>query len=106
MKIARQIRQGDVLLTPVQSIPSQAQEMSIPERLVLAEGEATGHAHAIQATPRQLEAYRDRSLLYLEVKEPVTLRHEEHAPLRVEPGTYVVVRQREIWQDEWRQVMD
>lgn len=42
------IRQGDVLLTPVQSLPAGCVEVpNDRNRIVLAYGEVTGHAHAI-----------------------------------------------------------
>ena len=63
-------------------------------RIVLAYGEATGHAHAI--------ADADAELIELETGERflvtargVSLRHEEHAAVELPPGSYRVVRQRE-----------
>ena len=41
------VRQGDVLLVAVEAVPDDAVEQPRQGRLVLAEGEATGHAHAI-----------------------------------------------------------
>ncbi len=42
------IRQGDVLLVPVKSLPIGAKEIPLDKgRIVLAYGEVTGHAHAI-----------------------------------------------------------
>jgi hypothetical protein len=64
--------------------------------LVLAVGEATGHAHAIR--DRGAELYRTRSgrrFLQVLADSGVTLSHEEHAPILVPKGLYEVVRQRE-----------
>lgn len=105
-KIENQCRQGDVLLQPVAEIPSVAKAIPTPNRLVLAEGEATGHAHAM--TPRQsdLSVYADGPQLFLEIRRPTALRHEEHAEILVQPGLYRVIRQVESWLDEVRQVAD
>ena len=40
-------RQGDVLLAPIPALPVDAVSVPRKGRIVLAEGEATGHAHAI-----------------------------------------------------------
>lgn len=91
---ATQVRQGDVLLVPVDEIPSQARPVArMGGRAVLAEGEATGHAHAIRSPGASL--LEDGEERYLHVRGPVTLGHEEHAPIVVVPGTYRVVIQRE-----------
>lgn len=97
------IRQGDVILVPVTALPAGA--APLPDeghRIVLMHGEATGHAHAIydhvespEAVVRkairraQLYALADGTR-YLEVTEPVTLRHEEHTAHQIPPGLYEV----------------
>lgn len=104
-KISKQYRQGDVLLTPAE-IPASAKPSKEKERIILAEGEATGHCHAIDFNPKQMDVFADGPQLYLRVNEPVSLTHQEHAAAVVEPGDYVVVRQVEVWLDEVRQVAD
>ena len=48
MKKSTTIRQGDVLLVPVASLPAGCVEVPNDKgRIVLAYGEVTGHAHAI-----------------------------------------------------------
>jgi hypothetical protein len=90
-----QLRQGDVLLVPTDDdLPAEAR--SLPRaggRVVLAEGEATGHAHAIRGAGAALLADGDDR--WLRVTAPVTLDHEEHAAIPVGPGLYRVVIQRE-----------
>lgn len=105
-RIQKQIRQGDVLLNPIATIPASAVLAKTTKRVVLAEGEVTGHAHAIDYKPKQMKVFTDGQQLYLRVNSPVVLRHEEHAPATVEPGDYIVVRQTEVWLDEVRQVAD
>lgn len=90
-----QLRQGDVLLVrEYRDVPDGARPLPrTGGRVVLAEGEVTGHAHAIRsAGAALLEAGEER---YLRVTSPVTLDHEEHAPIAVQPGIYRVVIQRE-----------
>ncbi len=103
-------RQGDVLLVPVAEVPEQAKPVARENgRVVLAWGEVTGHAHAIRAAEAHLlEAGRER---YLRVAEPVTLDHEEHAQITLEPGVYHVVIQREyvpaeVGSPQFRRVVD
>ena len=99
-------RQGDVLIRRVAEIP----EGTVPVkrdagRVVLAYGEVTGHAHAMtDGGVELLEAHPGR---YLRVTAASDLRHEEHATIRVDPGVYEVVIQREYDDvEEWRQVAD
>ncbi len=112
------IRQGDVLLIPVdpdvgtngEGPEERHVQRRVDGRVVLAEGEATGHAHAVLDEHAHLEVQHfgesravwlnrrvwdeSRTLLVVE-GEAATLVHEEHAPLTVPPGSYLVRRQRE-----------
>ena len=100
-------------------------------RIILAHGEVTGHCHeviaadpAIAVPPAQFFEEPDgtRTLLVL---EPCVLRHQEHAPIALDPtkpeqyrqgdvllqptapGSWRVIRQAE-WPgpEGWRQVVD
>ena len=103
-------RQGDVLLVPVDEVPERAKPVARDGgRVVLAWGEVTGHAHAIRAAAAQLVAVDEER--FLRVGAPVTLDHEEHAQITVEPGVYRVVIQREyvpseITSQQFRRVVD
>ena len=90
------VRQGDILLMPVNALPSSAQPVSADSsgRIVLAHGEATGHAHAFKARSVWMLRAPDATM-FLRVTKAAWLRHEEHAPILVRPGQYRVVRQRE-----------
>lgn len=105
-KIANQYRQGDVLVTPIANIPSTAKSVRCKRRIVLAEGEATGHCHSIDYSPKQMEVFVDGQQLYLKVNEPTVLKHQEHAAATITPGNYIVLRQTEVWLDEARNVRD
>jgi hypothetical protein len=93
------LRQGDVLLVPVEAVPFVGRgAVEEGPRLVLARGEATGHAHVVLGRAKLLRPRRPRATrarTFLLVEEPATLVHEEHDPVPVAPGAYEVRRQRE-----------
>src|SRR4051812_2964926 len=103
-----QFRQGDVLLRAVQMMPEQVFPVpSRGDRVVLAEGELTGHAHAFAAAEARLFREEESERLFLAVgKDGATLRHEEHAPIPVPRGYCEVLRQREYTPGKVRPVAD
>src|SRR6185312_15572 len=95
-----QYRQGDVLLIKLTETEADAlrlRERAGPTkgRLILAHGEATGHTHSIDGATASLHELRFGER-YLTVWAPTELTHEEHAPIRLDPGFYRVIRQREF----------
>ena len=90
------LRQGDVLLVPVDRVPDDALVVELGSRIVLAEGEATGHAHAVVGERVEL-VEADDGTLYVEVvgAAPAELVHEEHDTIPLLPGAFEVRRQRE-----------
>jgi hypothetical protein len=96
----RPIRQGDVILLPVQ----QSQGQKLPH-LTLAEGEVTGHKHRISQGEAQL--YEQAGTLYLCVlSETALLTHEEHQAIQIPQGSWMVRIQREYEPQGWRYVAD
>jgi hypothetical protein len=99
-----QFRQGDVFLELVEDVESvELGEKVAPDdgAVVLAYGEATGHSHQIRDEGATLFFGKDKAAnadRFLRVLQPVSLRHEEHAPIDLVPGLYRIRRQRE-WQD-------
>lgn len=94
------IRQGDVILLPVQQVEGQ----KIPH-LTLAEGEVTGHKHRI--TEGKAELSENDSTLYLRViSESALLAHEEHKAISIPQGDWIVKIQREYEPEGWRYVAD
>lgn len=86
-------RHGDILIAPVATIPDGCRKRS---DLVLARGEATGHAHRIE-TKAAAELYELGSDLFLRVLgENARVVHEEHGPIELTPGNYRVWRQRQF----------
>lgn len=105
-------RQGDVLLRAVERIPPHAVPVARESgRIILAHGEATGHAHAIEASEEEATFLSaDEHARFLRLVADVEVTHEEHGPIRLPAGMYEVILQRE-WteadddrheRDRWR----
>ncbi|MCS7135302.1 MAG: hypothetical protein NZ893_02590, partial [Candidatus Aenigmarchaeota archaeon] len=78
--------QGDVYFVKIEELPSGAEDVTPrTERYVLARGEATGHAHVIEDT-ENVRIYEKDGTLYLKVDSPISVVHEEHKPITLEPG--------------------
>lgn len=98
--------QGDLLIERVEDVEPSG-TMIAPDATgaqVLAEGELTGHRHAIF---ERVTMFRDDALAreiptglyigHLKVEGgPATVRHQEHAPIALGEGTYRVRRQRDL----------
>ena len=94
------IRQGDVILLPVQQIKGQ-----MLSHLTLAEGEVTGHKHRI--SDGQAELFEQDGTLYLRVfSDAATLTHEEHQAIVIPQGNWMIKIQRENKPEGWRYVAD
>jgi hypothetical protein len=105
--VRKQYRQGDVLVELIENVPKGAKVVPRENgKIVLAHGEATGHAHAI--ADRRCKLVRDEDgVTFLEVKEAMAmLRHEEHATVELPKGNYRVTRQREYSPEAIRNVAD
>ncbi len=105
-----QARQGDVLITKVEEIPANVKEKQRDAmgRVVLAEGEVTGHAHAlIDRQVKLLEETGGRDICYLDVEQDeAKVRHEEHMRVDLVRGKYEVRRQKEFQDELIRNVAD
>ena len=102
-------RHGDVLIQKIDQIPDGTKE--VPREngaVVLAHGEVTGHTHAIRAKGARLrsETGQVAARMYLHLLTSAWLRHEEHAPIELPPGQYIVKRQREYTPERLRWVAD
>ena len=84
----KQQQHGDVLLQQIAHIPSHVlPQKPKGNRWILAEGEVTGHAHAIEQIDNCC-LYEKDGTLYLTVERDVVLRHEEHHAQTITPGNY------------------
>lgn len=98
-------RQGDVLLVRDDELPAKAEAVPPGDRIVLAYGEVTGHAHAISVM--QAMMYMVGDVRYLKVgDEGADLVHEEHSTIHLEAGVYRIVQQREYTPEAPRTVID
>lgn len=101
----RMFRQGDVLVERVESIPEGTEPVERENgRIVLAHGEATGHAHAI-ALPEAAFLAKGAER-FLRVPKKAYLDHEEHSRIELPRGLYRVTRQVEYSPEEIRNVQD
>lgn len=100
-------RQGDVLIIPVDELPTNAKPATRENgRVILAHGEATGHAHAIMDSDVELYETADTADRWLRVRSVATVIHDEHAPIALPKGNYIVRRQVEYTPGAIRQVAD
>lgn len=106
-----QARQGDVLIERVAALPkSAALKPRDNNRVILAYGEVTGHAHAIDTAADPDAALFDApdgNGFFLRIESVTGVVHEEHARIDLPEGIYRGRIQRE-WTDadEPRQVLD
>jgi len=103
--MSNQLRQGDVFLLRVASLPVGATKAKLkgPD-IVLAYGEVTGHSHRLSADYASMYKWAGDRLI--EVTQPTELLHEEHATIKLAPGIYKVVIQREYSPDETLIIVD
>lgn len=100
-------RQGDVLLIPAER--PKAKTSPIPceaERIVLAHGEVTGHAHVIESGDVDFVLNVLTLERYIHARKPVVVQHEEHTALQLPAGWYEVRIQREYERGAARNVAD
>ncbi|MEU0836111.1 hypothetical protein ACNPQM_24340 [Streptomyces sp. NPDC056231] len=95
-------RQGDVLIVPLDESEVPAHLADAPGeprdargRMVLALGEVTGHAHAVQGPGRLMREAGAFGPMLLHLPDGGRVVHEEHAAIPLSKGWYRVVRQRE-----------
>lgn len=104
------LAQGDILLEKVadENITTESWRTVAPDRdgaVVVGRGEESGHRHAVYGGAAKLlqqptwiggEMPSELYVGHLVVAKDTELRHEEHAPIKLGPGTYVVRRQRQF----------
>jgi len=108
--------QGDLLIERVPDVaPSGTIEQNAEgAAMVLAEGEESGHRHAIR---ERVTMFRDDRLArdipaglyvgHVQVSSPTArVTHDEHAPITLPKGTYRVRRQRELGPRDARVLAD
>ena len=101
-------RQGDVLIVPVDEVPDRTKPIARERgRLVLAHGEATGHAHVVEGEATFMASdLEEMERRFLHVEQEAQVVHDEHDAVTLPPGDYEVVRQREYAPEAPRYVAD
>lgn len=102
-------RQGDVLVRDIAAIPADSTPVTNEQRIVLAYGEVTGHAHAIDPDQAQEFSFAEAGGVvrrFLQVFEVAELKHEEHATIPLPSGFYEIIQQREFTPEAIRNVAD
>jgi hypothetical protein len=88
-------RHGDIALHAVEK--GEGEIIKHSGSFVVAEGETTGHKHLIKvANPADLIIRKDAfGNMYFQLLKEGTLSHEEHKTIKIAPGIYKEVRERE-----------
>ncbi|MBX9671620.1 MAG: hypothetical protein K2X93_28785 [Candidatus Obscuribacterales bacterium] len=89
------------MVRSVEKIPGAAQKK--PGN-ILAMGEITGHSHRVKGESQLFEL--DGQLFLRVLSDTATLTHEEHGPISLPKGEYLVWRQREYSPQELRVITD
>lgn len=101
-------QQGDVILEPVNNLPKDGKRLE-PNQYgyVLAEGEVTNHRHVIDKVA-DIEFIEKDGLFYIQNKQPITIKHEEHKPIVLPSGIWKVrgVKEYDHFKEEARRVID
>jgi len=93
MKMFKQFRAGDLLLTKIKLIPKSAKKKDTD---ILLEGEITGHIHRLSGGKSNIFV-TPKGVIYLSIISPtIPLTHEEHKTINVPKGKYKITRQREF----------
>lgn len=110
----KSIPQGDVYLIPITAIPAEALTKPIAAesgRFIITHSE-TGHHHIVMERPTVkmfsgMDMFRDFLLIE---EEPVQLEHlrdhHTHAPQSIQPGAYLIQRQRQPTPEGWQRAAD
>lgn len=117
-KDSRFHQQGDVLIISVTDLPTKVMKRSfMNNRFVLAEGEVTGHCHALlepkvgigEKLDDKIEIFQtDDGTIFLKNTAPVEIEHEEHGTATIEPGIWEIgnVKEYDHFLEESRRVSD
>ncbi|HTF81652.1 MAG TPA: hypothetical protein VL947_08000 [Cytophagales bacterium] len=92
MEFDRVYRHGDVILYKLIEA-FESQDTFKNNHLVLAEGEATGHAHRLQGDFEIIEQKPIQGEVKFVVHTSALLSHEEHDKIVLEKGVYLKVSQ-------------
>lgn len=107
----RAVAQGDVMLVPIIAIPAEAtEEQPHNGRYIITHSE-TGHHHVIMER-EDVKVYSGMDTLtgFLSLERQALLEHlrhhDTHAPISLEPGNYLIKRQRQFGPEGWQRAAD
>lgn len=84
------LQQGDIILKSIDEIPRKAKKVNKSDKgFIIQHGKVTGHSHRIEDN---VELYEHNDTKYLKTLNPIELKHEEHKPLIIPPGKYMITR--------------
>ena len=102
-------RHGDLLIRQVDKIPESATQLSTN---IIAHGE-NGNTHKLHGSHQvygthSSQNYRIIEPTYFQAKEDISLKHQEHATLKISKGNYVIIHEREYepFKDIEQEVID
>jgi len=101
-------QQGDVLIKAITTMDKKLDKLKPLKTNIVEEGEATGHAHRIVSDPSTYNIFKVGNSKYIRSSKVIELRHEEHKPVKIPPGTYRIegVREFDHFKQEERRVVD
>lgn len=106
-------RQGDVLIVPIAEAQVPPVVSSLEpvgrdprDRMILALGESTGHAHAVVGQGALYPAATLLEPMHLHLPKGGRVVHEEHSAINLPAGWFRVIRQREYEPGAVRVVAD
>lgn len=87
------IRQGDILIISRNIIDKEELKEIGKNEKILAYGEKTGHSHTLRG---DVTFYDNNGQILCQVgSEGAILVHQEHDPINIDEGDYIVINQRE-----------
>jgi hypothetical protein len=93
----KQYRQGDILIEHFDQLPADAKPQTRLHRLVVAEGEATGHHHVLLPRREDMDWWQNAAgHIYVRSAEAGRLVHEEHATIEILTDAPFIVCRRQV----------
>jgi hypothetical protein len=93
----KQYRQGDILIEDVDQLPADAKPQTRLRRLVVAQGEATGHHHVLLPSREDMDWWQNAAGdIYVRSAEAGRLVHEEHGTIEILTDAQFIVCRRQI----------
>jgi hypothetical protein len=93
----KQYRQGDILVEDVDQLPADAKSQTRLRRLVVAQGEATGHHHVLLPTRENMDWWQNPAGdIYVRSAEAGRLVHEEHGTIEILTDAPFIVCRRQV----------